>query len=126
MRHAGTKANAPHCEEQSYQDQPPFLPTHSFSSATRLYSPYYGRPRWRTTRSLSPPWQNYGADIDGIFPKSHARTLYPLLSPTSKCDCKVANLGRSQVNYVIECCKYHQHQDNRETDPKTHLLGPLR
>jgi len=31
----------------------------------------------------------------------------------------MATLGSRQVNYVIESCKYHQHQDNRETDPKT-------
>jgi len=27
------------------------------------------------------------------------------------------------MNYVIECCKYHQHQNNCETYAETHLLG---
>ena len=45
---------------------------------------------------------------------------------SSKCDFKVANLGRRQVNYVIESCKYHQHQDNRETNAKPYFLGPFR
>jgi hypothetical protein len=30
------------------------------------------------------------------------------------------------MNDVIESCKYHQHHDDRETDPKPDFLGPLR
>src|SRR5580693_9088020 len=31
-----------------------------------------------------------------------------------------------QVNYVVESCKYHQHQDDCEADPKPDLLGAFR
>jgi hypothetical protein len=30
------------------------------------------------------------------------------------------------MNDVIESCKYHQHQDDRETDTKADLLRPVR
>ncbi len=30
------------------------------------------------------------------------------------------------MNDVIESCKYHQHDDNRETNPKPYFLRPFR
>ena len=42
--------------------------------------------------------------------------LYPSFEP----------LGGSQMYDVIERCKYHQHDDDREPDPKTDLLGAFR
>ena len=30
------------------------------------------------------------------------------------------------MNKVVESCKYHQHDDDREPDAKTNLLGALR
>src|SRR5579863_4595084 len=34
--------------------------------------------------------------------------------------------GRCQMNDVIKSCKYHQHQDNRQTDAEAHFLGLFR
>ena len=42
--------------------------------------------------------------------------------PRVRCD---RRLGRRQMDDVIESCKYHQHQDDREADAKSHFLGPF-
>jgi hypothetical protein len=80
MRHAGIKANAPHPEEQAGNDQPPFYPpTHPHSQ--RAFIPLMATPDDRRL-SLSPPNRTMALILLVFSSNPHARTLYPLLSPT--------------------------------------------
>src|SRR5580704_5341920 len=49
----------------------------------------------------------------------------PPISPPRVPPTQATSRGR-QVNYVVESCKYHQHQDDCEADPKPDLLGAFR
>ena len=119
----GARPKQHHGEEQAGHDQPSFYP-HTHIHAQRALIPLVAAPAWRAAR-MSPSAYVSALTIL-VFPRTCPQSAHFTMLPPNRSRKRLPNLGRRQMNDVIESCKYHQHQDNSETNPKTYLLSPFR
>src|SRR5271169_3204652 len=125
-RASGKKPNIPIPRSKPATTSPRFTRTHMSMRNAPLYP--RGRPQWRVTAKNLPQCALLSFQIS--LDVSVTSTIPVTLSPPHlgpRIDPRIRlPLGRRQMNDVIESCKYHQHDDDRETDPKPYFLGPFR
>src|SRR5262252_3432107 len=80
-----------------------------------------GRPQWRVS---APRFSLRAIEFRLLVSPFLLPPRRP--SPPPSCCAQFRGLGSRQMNDVIESCKYHQHDDDREPDAKTDLLGTFR
>src|SRR5271169_1362229 len=92
-------------------------PAHTYPCATRPYPLVAAPSGGLVAVSLSLRLNSVTNSLRSELTSGPAPTRRPDRSP------KRPPLGHRQMNDVIESCKYHQHQNDRDTNAKTDFLG---